>query len=156
MPCSHDHRCGRLLADAIPVAHTPHGGFGENFPEPVLARCSEPLVDGAPDLRGLWMASRAVQSGKELPKDNRIYTLPQRVEQCGNRIVISSGGVIHDMRADGTEENGVNDVAERGHPPPRRWRQHDLGVPRYHGHHGARRWTDRRTPVASCQNLREG
>jgi hypothetical protein len=27
------------------------------------------------------------------------------------RIVITSEGVIHDMRADGTLENGVNDVA---------------------------------------------
>lgn len=36
----------------------------------------------------------------------------QRVEQCGDRIVITGGGVIHDMRCDGTEENGVRDVAE--------------------------------------------
>jgi hypothetical protein len=25
---------------------------------------------------------------------------------------VTAGGVIHDMRCDGTEENGVNDVAE--------------------------------------------
>jgi hypothetical protein len=36
----------------------------------------------------------------------------QRIEQCGDRIVITGGGVVHDMRCDGTEKNGVNDVAE--------------------------------------------
>ena len=35
----------------------------------------------------------------------------QRIEQCGNRMVITSGGVVHDMRVDGTLDNGVNDVA---------------------------------------------
>jgi hypothetical protein len=35
----------------------------------------------------------------------------QRIEQCGNRVIITSGGVIHDMRADGTEEGAVHDVA---------------------------------------------
>ena len=36
----------------------------------------------------------------------------ERVEQCGDRLVITGGGVIHDMRCDGTEANGVHDVAE--------------------------------------------
>jgi hypothetical protein len=35
----------------------------------------------------------------------------ERIEQCGNRVVVTSEGVIHDMRADGTLENGVDDVA---------------------------------------------
>jgi hypothetical protein len=38
----------------IPVAHTSPGGYRDAFPAPVLATCTEPLVDGAPDLRGLW------------------------------------------------------------------------------------------------------
>jgi hypothetical protein len=50
-----------LTADDIPVAHTPPGGFGDSFPEPVLAECTEPLVEGAPDLRGLWRTLRAEQ-----------------------------------------------------------------------------------------------
>jgi hypothetical protein len=37
----------------------------------------------------------------------------ERIEQCGNRVVVTSEGVIHDMRVDGTLENGVNDVAGR-------------------------------------------
>jgi hypothetical protein len=38
----------------------------------------------------------------------------QRIEQCGDRVCITAGGVIHDMRADGTVENGVHDVAAAG------------------------------------------
>ena len=36
----------------------------------------------------------------------------QRVEQAGDRVVVTGGGIIHDMRCDGTLENGVHDVAE--------------------------------------------
>ncbi len=34
----------------------------------------------------------------------------ERIEQCGNRVVITAAGVIHDMRADGTVQRGVHDV----------------------------------------------
>ena len=37
----------------IPRARTPAGGWTE-FPPPVLAGCDDPLVEGAPDLRGVW------------------------------------------------------------------------------------------------------
>src|SRR5204863_159313 len=47
---------GRSVDD-IPVAHTPPGGYGDAFPGPILAGCSDPLVDGAPDLRGLWQVT---------------------------------------------------------------------------------------------------
>lgn len=53
-------------AGDIPVAHTPPGGFGATFPGPVLAGCSEPLVAGAPDLRGLWQGSQVSRSSKPL------------------------------------------------------------------------------------------
>lgn len=36
----------------------------------------------------------------------------QRIEQCGDRLVVTAGGVVHDMRCDGTEAHGVHDVAE--------------------------------------------
>ncbi len=36
----------------IPTAHTPEGGYGEKMPVPVLAGCTEPLVEGAPDIGG--------------------------------------------------------------------------------------------------------
>jgi hypothetical protein len=40
----------------------------------------------------------------------------QRIEQCGDRVVVTSGGVVHDMRADGTTERGVRDVTPNGDP----------------------------------------
>ena len=38
--------------DEIPIAHTPPGGWTGDMPAPVLGGCDEPLLDGAPDLRG--------------------------------------------------------------------------------------------------------
>jgi len=100
-----------LSADDIPIAYTPPGGFRDTFPEPVLAGCTEPLVAGAPDLRGLWRTLRAEAAGQLLPADDRLYSYVERIEQCGNRIVDMGGGTIADARADGTEENGVHDVS---------------------------------------------
>jgi hypothetical protein len=98
-------------ADDIPIAHTPPGGYREVFPEPVLARCTEPLVAGAPDLRGLWKTLRAERMGEPVATDDRVYSYVERIEQCGNRIVDMGGGTISDARADGTVENGVHDVS---------------------------------------------
>jgi hypothetical protein len=107
-----------VMANDIPVAHTPPGGFGDTFPEPVLATCTEPLVEGAPDLRGLWKTLRAEQTGKPVPADDRFYLYVERIEQCGNRIVDMGGGTIADARADGSEENGVHDVSARDFKTP--------------------------------------
>jgi hypothetical protein len=71
----------RSVAD-IPVAHTPPGGYGDAMPPPILAGATDPLVAGAPDLRGIW----------------------EPVE------VTVEGGIVHDMRADGIEDHGVHDV----------------------------------------------
>ncbi len=102
---------GMVSADDIPVAHTPPGGYGDTFPEPVLARCTEPLVAGAPDLRGVWRAVSAERGGMPVDPDDRILGYTERIEQCGNRIVDMGGGTIADARADGTEANGVHDVS---------------------------------------------
>ena len=88
-----------VTADDIPVAHTPGCGY-EEFPEPVLETCHEPLPKGVPDLRGLWVVYEGLLTGHV-----------ERIEQCGNRVVITGGGVIHDMRADGILAHGVNDVS---------------------------------------------
>lgn len=95
------------LAADIPVAYTPSGGYGEEMPPPILADCDEPLAAGAPDLRGTWEVVGPEINGETVPNTGQV----QRVEQAGDRIVITSGGVIHDMCVDGTLENGVNDVA---------------------------------------------
>lgn len=93
-----------VKAADVPVAKTPPGGWnGSDWPAPVLADCDEPLVDGAPDLRGVWRVEKGPLKGHV-----------ERVEQAGDRVVITAGGVIHDMFADGTLEGGVNDVGEAG------------------------------------------
>lgn len=89
------------LADDIPVVKTPEGGWHE-FPPPVLTGCDEPLGMGVTDLRGVWRVYKG-----------RLKGHVERIEQAGNRVVITAGGVIHDMRADGSLERGVNDVAAR-------------------------------------------
>jgi hypothetical protein len=100
-------------AGEIPVAHTPPGGYGTTFPPPVLAGCADPLVAGAPDLRGLWQVTEVEVNGAPAPKGHPAYGHVERIEQCGDRIVITDGGVIHDMRCDGIAGHGVHDVAAR-------------------------------------------
>lgn len=124
-----------VSADEIPIAHTPRGGYGDRFPAPVLAACTEPLVAGAPDLRGLWRTLRAEQAEEPtsrawsiakvlfwktlgvarerepVPRGDPIYDYVERIEQCGNRIVDVGGGTIADARADGSERNAVHDVS---------------------------------------------
>jgi hypothetical protein len=99
-----------MHADDIPVAHTPPSGWHGEMPPPVLACCDQPLVAGAPDLRGTWRAISVTQDGKAI-EAHPLSTHVERIEQCGDRIVITSAPIIHDMRADGTLEHGVNDVA---------------------------------------------
>jgi hypothetical protein len=99
-----------MRADDIPVAHTPLGGYGPAMPPPFLSACTEPLIDGAPDLRGTWKVVSAKWKG-DAPAIDRVLDHVERIEQCGDRVCITSSGVIHDMRADGTAEHGVNDVA---------------------------------------------
>lgn len=99
-----------IRAHDIPVAHTPPGGWQGEMPPPILAGCTEPLAADAPDLRGLWVAIAVESDGRSLP-DHRLNQHIERVEQCGDRVVVASEGIVHDMRADGTLENGVDDVA---------------------------------------------
>ncbi|MDG2906855.1 MAG: hypothetical protein P6D49_00985 [Acidimicrobiales bacterium] len=83
--------------DGIPVAHTRSNAHG--WAPAVLADCRDPLSEGAPDLRGVWV----VEHG-------RMRGMVQRIEQAGDRVVITVGWLVHDMRADGTLEGGVHDV----------------------------------------------
>src|SRR4051794_21281042 len=98
--------------DSIPVAHTPPGGYGDVMPAPLLEGCDDALVDGAPDLRGTWQVVGAHRDGIPLPVDAPIHQHVERIEQAGDRVVITASGVIHDMRADGTQEHGVHDVMQ--------------------------------------------
>ena len=105
-----------MQADEIPVAHTPPGGYGPEMPPPVLAGCTEPLVAGAPDMRGVWRVLATEWKNGDTPDPNPLADHVERIEQCGDRVCITSSGVIHDMRADGTVEHGVNDVAAGNGP----------------------------------------
>ena len=73
------------------------------WPSRVLDGCREPLIDGAADLRGVWECYEGPMKGHV-----------ERIEQAGNRITITTGGLVHDMFCDGTLENGVNDTAGIG------------------------------------------
>ena len=95
-----------VLASDIPVAHTPEGGWKGEMPPPIPADCTEPLAPGVADMRGLWKDYAVEVNGEPIDDVSHV----ERVEQGGNRVVITSGGIIHDMVSDGTLENGVNDV----------------------------------------------
>lgn len=101
-PLATDLEATTLKAADVPVAHTRTMPVGEWAP-PVLAGCDEPLAPGAPDLRGVWQVHRGPLKGHV-----------ERVEQAGNRVVITVGGLVHDMFVDGTLAGGVNDVAAGG------------------------------------------
>jgi hypothetical protein len=94
----------------IPRAFTPPGGYGTEMPAPILDGCDDPLADGAPDLRGTWAVVDAHQGDEPLPEDHPIRNHVERIEQAADRVVVTAGGIVHDMVVDGTFENGVNDV----------------------------------------------
>src|SRR4051812_10475873 len=96
------------LIDSIPVAHTPPGGYGADVPPPILGGCDEPLVAGAPDLRGWWRVIEVLVDDRPAAGHGALGRL-QRVEQAADRLVVTGGGVVHDMRCDGTVEHGVHD-----------------------------------------------
>jgi hypothetical protein len=101
------------LATDIPKAFTPPGGWHGEMPPPILAECTEPLADGAPDLRGLWRAIDVTDdAGVRQPDTHPVWNYQERIEQAGNRVIVTSAGIIHDMYADGTLENGVHDVMQ--------------------------------------------
>ncbi len=99
-----------VTTDDVPLAQTPTGGWTE-MPEPFLERCTEPLVAGAPDLRGTWVVVSVEAEGNEIPHHPALGKV-QRIEQAGDRLIVTASGIVHDMRCDGSVERGVHDVAE--------------------------------------------
>lgn len=104
--------------DEIPVAYTPPGGW-TTWPAPVLAGCDDPIPDDAPDLDGLWQVTD-VRVDDAVVETHPLVGSVQRIEQRGDRVVVTSGGVIHDMRCDGVLEHGVVDVAAADKETPLR------------------------------------
>ena len=89
-----------LMADDIPKAYTPGCGI-DRWPAPILADCTEPLAEGAVDLRGLWQAESG-QTGHL-----------ERIEQCGDRVIVVGRNFIHDFRTSGRLKDGANDINPR-------------------------------------------
>ena len=87
-----------LRAAEVPQGHTPDCGW-EKFPQPTLRDCKEPLSDDTVDLRGLWQQAEGGRVGHI-----------ERIEQCGNRVVVTSSGVIHDLTTDGKLSGASDDV----------------------------------------------
>ena len=87
-------------ASEIPLDRTKPGATLHVWPPRTLDGCREPLASSAPDLRGVWEVTEGRMAGHV-----------ERVEQAGNRITITVGGLVHDMFCDGTLENGVDDIA---------------------------------------------
>lgn len=85
------------LAENIPKGNTPGCGY-DHFPLPILAECTEPLVEGADDMRGLWVGIEGKVGHVE------------RVEQCGARTVVTSSGIIHDYGPNSTADLNTDDT----------------------------------------------
>lgn len=88
---------GKRAAD-IPKGNTPGCGY-DHFPLPVLRECTEPLADGAADIRGLWIGVAGDHVGHV-----------ERIEQCGARTVVTSSGLIHDSGPNSTAGLTTNDT----------------------------------------------
>ncbi len=88
---------GKMAAD-IPKGNTPGCAY-DHFPLPILRECTEPLVAGADDIRGLW---RGVSGGH--------VGHVERVEQCGSRVVVTAAGIIHDYGPNSTAGLNTDDT----------------------------------------------
>lgn len=88
---------GKMAAD-IPKGNTP-GCRYDHFPLPILAECTESLIEGAADIRGLWIGVEGGHVGHV-----------ERVEQCGRRTVVTSSGSIHDFGPNSTLGVTTNDT----------------------------------------------
>ena len=86
------------MAAEIPKGNTPDCGY-THFPMPILAQCTEPLPKQADDIRGLWLGVEGGHTGHV-----------ERVEQCGNRTVVTSSGLIHDYGPNSTAGLNTNDT----------------------------------------------
>lgn len=90
-----------LLASDIPKGNTPGCAY-DHFPLPILRDCSEPLPGDADDIRGLWRAISGARKGHV-----------ERVEQCGERVVVTAAGIIHDYGPNSSGGLNTNDTEGR-------------------------------------------
>ena len=101
----------------LPRVNTPimPFGYGTSYPAPFYADCSTPIGTGISDLRGDWTEQTVTIGGIEFPAQAGAHS--ERIEQCGNRILIVSTGALHEVFLDDDSMyNGVNDVNPMGQP----------------------------------------
>lgn len=101
----------------IPRINTPLNpfGYGNTYPNYFYTDCTTTIASGLPDLQGDWTEQAVTIGGAEFPAQADIHT--ERIEQCGNRILIISAGVLHEVFIDDDSMyNGVNDVNPQGQP----------------------------------------
>ena len=84
-------------AEDIPKGNTPGCSYA-HFPMPILEGCTEPLPEGADDIRGLWVGVSGTVGHVE------------RIEQCGSRVVVTSSGIIHDSGPNATAGLNTDDT----------------------------------------------
>ncbi|MEL6186440.1 MAG: hypothetical protein AAFU79_17600, partial [Myxococcota bacterium] len=104
-------------ADAIAPVHTPLSplGYGESYPAPYYAGCTDPVAPGLPDLRGDWAETTVTVGGQTIPANSAPYE--ERIEQCGSRILFVAQGTLSEVfDANETLFDGVNDYFANGNP----------------------------------------
>jgi len=74
------------------------GACQSDWPAAWLADCTEPLPPGVPDMRGLWADEGHVE----------------RIEQCGQLVIIVGDNYTHGGYATGEPDDGVNDFRADG------------------------------------------
>ncbi|MFT5201820.1 MAG: hypothetical protein ACI9C1_001198 [Candidatus Aldehydirespiratoraceae bacterium] len=103
-----DYERPALDGSGVPVSEIPLNGTKADaspakWAPRTLGASRDPLADSFFDMRGVW----EVYAG-------RMKGTVQRIEQAGNRVTITVGGLVHDMFCDGTLANGVDDVGGFG------------------------------------------
>ncbi len=104
-------------AAEIPRVNTPvmpalyQGGYPAHF----YTDCTTPIGNGIPDLRGDWQEATVTINGVEIPAQADLHD--ERIEQCGDRILVVSKGLLHEAFLDNNSMyNGVNDINTQGQP----------------------------------------
>ena len=96
----------------IPRITSPAGGWKGEMPGPFLNECTDALVEIAPDLRGTWRPIEVTVNNEPAPSNFPLWNHVERIEQAGQRVTLTSDGIIHDFPlVDGSFENGCHDVA---------------------------------------------
>ena len=101
----------------MPRVHTPAQplGYGSEYPDHFYTDCTTPIESGIPDFQGDWVESSVTIGGITIdpPVNGNVYS--ERIEQCGNRLLIASQGVLNEIFLN--EEDlffGLNDYSAQG------------------------------------------